>query len=161
MAIIRGISIDQYVELPTDCGIYFMGLILIDNVKVGTFENDGEGGVTAFQIDSMEYEVEMDRRISKYFLDYPATLNDREGFMIELLDLMEAERQFIKLSYQLDQPFLMIQSNSYSRTSTIEDITEISTTYHVIHNDSELQLLLQNIKPVEYFSFRKPQDFER
>jgi hypothetical protein len=159
MASIRGISVDQYVESETDRGMYFMGHIIMDGVKVGIFENEGEGGGTDFHFDNEEYKAEFERRVTLYFTDHPATLNDNEGFILEVLDLMDAEKQFIKRSQQLNRPFILIQANTYGRTSTLDDITEVATTYYTIFNESELQPLLQTINPVEHFVYRQLQDF--
>lgn len=161
MASISGISIDQYIEHETDNGMYFAGDIIMDGKKIGRFENDGEGGPTQFFFDKQDYKDEFEQRVSKYFHDHPATLDDNEGFVIELLDLMDAEKQFIKRSQQLKRPIILLQVNTYSRTSTYDDITEVATTYYTLLNEVELQPLIQQIKPIEYFVYRQLQDFNK
>ncbi|MGV2885956.1 hypothetical protein [Paenibacillus taichungensis] len=159
MASIRGISVDQYVESEMDRGMYFAGFILMDGKNIGRFENEGEGGCTEFDFESKEDAGEFHNRVSQYFSDHPATLDDHEGFMLEVLDLMEAEREFIKKTYQLKGPFILIQANTYGRSSTLDDITEISTSYHVLQNEEELVPLQIQLRAVEYFIFRNAEDF--
>lgn len=159
MASIRGISVDQYVESETERGMYYMGYILLDGIKVGTFENEGEGGCTDFDFVSKEAEAEFIKRVDQYFLDYPATLDDNEGFILEVLDLMEAEREYIKRSYQLKDAFILVQANTYGRKSTLDDITEVATSYHVLQKEEDLEPLKKRLKAVEINIYRKSEDF--
>lgn len=159
MASIRGVSIEHYVESETDRGIYFMGSILLEGQKIGTFENEGEGGGTEFYFDSKDAEFEFARLIEHYFQDNPASLDNMEGFILELLDLMEAEREFIKRTQRYSSPFILVQANTYSRTSTFEDITEIASSYYSLHNENELMALQNQINAVEYNIYRNLNDF--
>jgi hypothetical protein len=159
MASIRGISIDMYLETLTEDGGYFYGQILMDGKKIGEFENEDGEGKTAFRFDRPEDQAEFERRVDKYFAEHPATLNDPEGFILELLELMEAEQEFIKRSKQHQQPFILVQANTYSRTSIFDDITEVAASYYTILDESELQPLIQKIRPAEYYLYRNLQDF--
>ncbi|RRJ54653.1 hypothetical protein EHV15_34210 [Paenibacillus oralis] len=160
MASIRGISVDQYIESVTDSGMYYMGYIMLDGHKVGIFENEGEDGCTEFDFYSMEAETEFNERVNQYFKDHPATLEDNVGFILELLDLMEAEREFFKKAHQLNGPFILIQANTYSRTSILDDITEVSSSYHILRDEeAELEQLQNQLKSIEYNIFRNAADF--
>lgn len=161
MASIRGISIHHYVECGTEIGIYFMGFIHMDGEKIGTFENEGEGGSTLFDFDSEEAAAELEKRVRLYFEDHPAILNNSEGFIIELLDLLEAEREFIKRSQETKGPFILIQANSYTRNSSIEEITELSSSYHTLLKEEEIEQFKERIGALEYYIFRDITDFTR
>lgn len=161
MASIRGISINQYVECGTETGMYFMGFIHMDGEKIGIFENEGDGGSTLFDFDSEEAAVEFEKRVRLYFEDHPALLDNSEGFIIELLDLLEAEREFIKRSHEAKGPFILIQANTYNRNSSIEDITELSSSYHTLLKEEELEQFKERIGALEYCVFRNLTDFAR
>lgn len=85
---LNGVHVENVEYFGTSRGVAFTGKVFLDNQKVGTLENKGNGGATSFYIENKEAREEFAIRMKEYFTkENIQPIEEESTFAEHLLDL--------------------------------------------------------------------------
>lgn len=154
MASIKGIQLKQFQQMETRRGIAYTGTFVMEEQKVGSFENNGDGGMTSVWIEP-PYQTSFQERLADYF---GAKEVDEEAFVEALISLHEAEEVY----KQQGKPILL-ETYSYDDDTPYEELTwdTLGPVFYTPPSEKALEMLIKELKPKKYHVYRSLEDFQR
>lgn len=162
MAAIKGIELKSLQEFETHRGIYYHGQLYFKRIKIGDFENKGDGGSTSvfIQKDFRKLFVERKKIYENEVLSKEIT---DEDFIEKLVTLAEYERIY-KERNQTNPGTILIVAKKSSNESDFTNLSDLMPRF-LFASDKKSeetiseQLSKEGYKQVEIFKCLK--DFEQ
>ncbi len=145
---IMGIQIRDMVPLSDQEDPVYRGDLYLDGVKVGSFEEDRDGGPTAVYVDS-DVSDEMRKRMDAYFETEGFSVQEDEDYDLFFIRLIELE--------QLLQVFLDLPERGMAYL--VADYTDEEMMVYEVENDMGLDQLILEEKLEDYDVYRSLEDF--
>ncbi len=145
---IMGVQIRDMVPLSEDGDPFFRGDLYLDGEKIGSFEEDPEGGPVAVYVDS-ERSDNLRERMDAFFGKEGFSVQEDEDYDLFFIRLIELEH--------LLQVFLDLPERNMAYL--VADYTDEEMMVYEVENDLGLEQLLEEEALEDYDVYRTLEDF--
>lgn len=145
---IMGVQIRDMVPMSEDGEPFFKGDLYLDGSKIGSFEEDSDGGPVAVYVDS-EVSDELRKRMDGYFETEGFSVQEEEDYDLFFIRLIELE--------QLLQAFLELPERGMAYL--VADYTDEEMVVYEVENDMGLDQLILEGRMEDYDVYRSLEDF--
>ncbi|PIE55012.1 MAG: hypothetical protein CSA35_02675 [Dethiosulfovibrio peptidovorans] len=145
---IKGVQVRDMIPVEVDGDPLFKGKLYLDGSKIGTFEEDPDGGPTGVYVDSDSDEILRDR-MDRYFQEEGMTIQDDDDYDLFFIRLIELEQLL----------HLFIDMTSRGGDLLVADYTGDEPVVYEVENEQGLGQLLSEEGLKEYDIYRNLDDF--
>ncbi|SMG39456.1 hypothetical protein [Dethiosulfovibrio salsuginis] len=145
---IMGIQIRDMVLVADQEDPIYRGDLYLDGVKIGSFEEDQDGGPTAIYVDS-DASDSLRERMDSFFAKEGFSVQEEEDYDLFFIRLIELE--------QLLQVFLELPERGMAYL--VADYTDEEMVVYEVENDMGLDQLILEGRMEDYDVYRSLEDF--
>lgn len=157
MAKIKGFELKGVKVFTARNGYGLSANIYLNNKKIGTAYDAGNGGAMDIFIEKPENRSKFSEVVETYYRENPSTLDGENGFIDELAALKEIESVF-KKNEKKGYPITI--ALSFNKRNA--DLNEISLEEDIVlglSSESAIQMVIDQYNPFEYTIYRSLKDF--
>jgi hypothetical protein len=143
LASIKKIEVKEFQQKLTDEGVAFFGVVVMDEERIGVFQNKGDGELTKVKINEKEKEDEFKKRVKEFYEENPAIFTSETYFLVEELTTLQETEDIFRLKVGAGESLL--QTFFHERTTPLHEIErrKMAPKYFIVRNEEEKEEILK------------------